>query len=112
MGALTELGIRKLNAGPGQRLEVWDEKIPGFGVRVSGRSRTFVLMMRSGGRKRRITLGRFPSMTLADARAKAMRIAGGNGEDAQAGEAGVADAAWNFDAAVEDFIKKLRTPEQ
>ena len=42
---LTELGIRKLTAKGGQRVEIWDEKIPGFGLRVApSGTKSFVIM--------------------------------------------------------------------
>ena len=57
---LTELAIRKLTPKDNARTELWDEKIPGFGVRVSPRgTKSFVLMYYTAGRKRRLTLGRF-----------------------------------------------------
>ncbi len=43
--------------------------LPGFGLRVSqGGQKTWVVMYRAGGRKRRLKLGTFPLMGLADAR--------------------------------------------
>lgn len=72
---LTELAIRKLSPKGGARIEVWDDKMPGFGVRVSPRgTRSFVLMYYVAGRKRRLTLGRFPTMSLAKARQRAHEV--------------------------------------
>ena len=66
---LTELTIRKLTPKGNARIELWDDKMPGFGVRVSPRgTKSFVLMYYVAGRKRRLTLGRFPTMSLAKAR--------------------------------------------
>ena len=66
----TDLGLRSLKAQKGQRLDVWDAKQPGFGVRVSPNgTKTFVLMYWLNGRKHRMTLGHFPSKSLSDARA-------------------------------------------
>src|SRR5216684_2117629 len=48
-----------------------DDAIPGFGVRV-GKSRTFVLTL--GTERRRITIGRYPIISLAQARQKAKTI--------------------------------------
>jgi hypothetical protein len=70
---LTELAIRKVAAKGGQRVEIWDEKLPGFGLRASpAGTKTFVLMYYLGGRKRRMTLGRYPMLSLTDARQKAI----------------------------------------
>jgi integrase len=50
----------------------WDEKLRGFGVRVSRTgTRTFLILIGSG---RRQTLGRYPLLSLADARAEAKRL--------------------------------------
>jgi integrase len=56
----------------GQKLYT-DETLIGFGVRVSGRgAKTFVLTV--GTERQRITLGRYPIISLADARKKAAGI--------------------------------------
>lgn len=70
---LTDLAIRKMAANAGRRVEVWDARVPGFGLRVSsGGAKTFVLMYRVGQRKRRLTLGRYPVLSLAEARQQAL----------------------------------------
>lgn len=53
----------------GERFTVWDDALPGFGVRVapSGR-KVFVLSYRANGRKRLLTLGRYGAITLDQAR--------------------------------------------
>lgn len=69
----TKLSDRYLiNVKPvaGQRFEVWDTLIPGFGVRVGGGKKSFVMMLRIGGKLRRITLGEYPALSLAEARLK------------------------------------------
>ncbi|MFN0135089.1 MAG: tyrosine-type recombinase/integrase [Phycisphaerae bacterium] len=69
---LTELAIRRLAPKGNARIELWDDKVSGFGVRVSPRgTKSFVLMYYAAGRKRRLTLGRFPTMSLASARKEA-----------------------------------------
>lgn len=67
--ALTDISIRNLAAHPSERYEVFDAKIPGFAVRVfpSG-VRSFVVFYRVKGRLRRLTLGRYPMVSLAEAR--------------------------------------------
>ena len=43
---LTDLFLRKLKSGE-ERIEVWDAKLPGFGVRVSpAGTKSFVLLYR------------------------------------------------------------------
>jgi len=65
--------------------EFWDQSFPGsFGVRIrkSGR-KTFMLLYRAGGRRRRMQLGIYPAISLADARAQAFKMLGAvqRGED-------------------------------
>jgi hypothetical protein len=65
--ALTDIAIRNVTAPAGGQIDLWDTSFKGgrFGVRVSqGGSKTFMLKYRD----RRVTLGRFPVLSLADAR--------------------------------------------
>jgi len=51
------------------QIDVWDTRKPGFGIRVSkGGTKTWLLMYRQHGRKRRLALGHFPAVSVADAR--------------------------------------------
>jgi integrase len=69
---LTDIAIRKLKSIDGDRVEIWDSKIPGFGLRASERgTKSFILVYRYRGRPRRLTLGRYPTLSLAVARQKA-----------------------------------------
>jgi integrase len=64
--------------------DYWDEILRGFGVRVSyGGRRVFVVRYRVNNRLRRHTLGRYPDVSLVDARKKARGILGdvARGED-------------------------------
>lgn len=54
-----------------QRYEVWEDNGKGFGLRVSPTGRkTFIYMYRFEGKPRRMTLGQYPKLTLAQAHAK------------------------------------------
>jgi integrase len=64
---LTDTAIRKLKP-TGQRYEVWDASRPGFGVRMGqGGKRSFVFLYHAASTARRMTLGQYPKMSLADA---------------------------------------------
>jgi integrase len=55
------------------RTDFWDEGITAFGVRVSPEGRkSFFLMYWNSGRRRRLKLGEFPRLSLAQARKEAM----------------------------------------
>lgn len=86
---LTDYAVKhtKLPKGTGERLEIWDEKVPGFGVRItSNGARSYTVIYWHGGRKRRYTIGDAKLMKLADARKIAKRIIGraADGKDPQA----------------------------
>ncbi len=54
-----------------ERYEEWEANGRGFGVRVSPKSRkSWIYMYRFKGASRRMTLGKFPAMTLAEAHAE------------------------------------------
>ncbi len=65
---MTDAGVRNLKA-KAQRYEVWEAGRTGFGVRVSPRGRkTFQYMFWKDGRARRMALGVYGQITLANAR--------------------------------------------
>jgi integrase len=69
---LTDRTVRALKPPSRGRLDVWDEDYPGFGLRLSATGRrTWILMYRNGTTLRRFTLGQYPTLGLAEARAKA-----------------------------------------
>src|SRR5438309_163349 len=70
---------------PQQRqVDYFDAKPPGVGLRLSNSGRkTWFVMYRTGGRLRRLTLGTYPALSLADARDQAItaKRAAAQGED-------------------------------
>lgn len=57
---------------PDKRQEFWDTSLQGFGLRVTPTGKkTYFIMCRDQGKQRRITLGRYPIISLADAREEA-----------------------------------------
>ncbi len=65
----TEQAVAEAKAPAKGRMELWDEALPGFGLRVSGTGRkTWQVMYRAAGRKRRMALGRYPALSLEIAR--------------------------------------------
>ena len=71
---LTDVLVRKLRPQEGRQFEVFDSKVPGLAVRVSPKgTKTFTLLYRAGRRARRMTVGRYPLLSLAEARARAER---------------------------------------
>lgn len=69
---LTDAGVKRLKPPRTGRIEVFDASFPAFGIRISqtGR-RSWIFFYRYRGRLRRLTLGTYPSKTLAEARSAA-----------------------------------------
>jgi integrase len=60
--------------GP-KRLDVWDTVLQCFGVRISPSGRkTWFVVARVDGRQKRITIGTYPAVSLAEARTEARKI--------------------------------------
>jgi integrase len=69
MTARSVEAIRLPTAG---QIDYWDADHPGFGLRVSaGGRKAWVAMYRRGNVKRRLTIGTYPALSLAEAREKA-----------------------------------------
>lgn len=69
---LTDLSLKSLRSPQTGQRTYTDDALPGFGVRISqGGTRTFVLV--HGPTRRRETIGRFPPLTLQEARVEARR---------------------------------------
>jgi len=68
---LTELAIRTSELPPFGTLTLWDGALKNFGCRVSAKgTKSFIVLLASG---RRHTIGRYPILSLAEARAAAKR---------------------------------------
>lgn len=68
---LTEISVRALK-GSDKYETFFDVKTPGFGIRVGKRTKTWVVVR--GRSRERITIGKYPDVSLADARAEAKRL--------------------------------------
>lgn len=69
---LTDIAVRKLSLPERGQITYWDETTPGFGIRCSQKSKSFVVMF--GERRRLKTVGRYPALSLAEARKAARRF--------------------------------------
>jgi integrase len=105
--SLTDVLIRQLRAREGERVEAWDDKVSGLGIRVSpAGTKSFVLLYRLNGQSKRMTLGRYPILSLADARRMAsealFKIT--HGENPQA-EKEAARTFPRFDDTLDEFVR-------
>lgn len=72
---LTDTVVRSLTPPPSGQRVVWDASLRRFGLRLSaGGSRAWVVKYKVRGKSRWLTLGTYPLVTLADARAKAREV--------------------------------------
>mgnify|MGYP003668140390 CR=1 FL=1 len=76
MARLTKRSVEALTPATSDFI-VFDDDLPGFGIRVfpSGR-RSFLVQYRSGGRTRRIKIGHFGTLTTDEARQQARQLLG------------------------------------
>jgi len=69
---LTDIAIKKLSSHPAGQKTYWDDTTPGFGLRCSTKSKSFVAMY--GSKRHLKTLGRYPALGLAEARKEARKF--------------------------------------
>lgn len=87
---------------------IWDDRVRGFGVRVKPSGvKTFILKYSRRGRQGKVSLGRYPDLTLAQGRKEAEKARGrlAAGEDPAALER-TARQAMTFDAAAKQFLEE------
>ena len=111
---LTDAGIRRLTRKK-DRYEVWDTE-PGLGLRIapSGR-KSFVYLYRFEGKPRRMTLGVYPRVSLADAREEVAKAVKKLEKDIDPGAEKIAVRkalrdAESFVELVDEFIKRHAKP--
>jgi len=74
MAKLTDIGIQALKP-KGRRYDVFEQGAMGLHIRITPRGvKTFAYRYSFGGKARRISLGRYPALSLAEAREKATQI--------------------------------------
>ena len=106
--------IESLKLPQAGQVDYWDTSLPGFGVRLSqGGRRSWTVMYRVSGRKRRLTLGTSPPMALADARAeaKAALVAAQKGGD-PAYDKRAAKKAETFTQLADLYVEEYAKPNK
>ena len=107
---LTDIAVRNLKPIPGRQVDVYDSKIRGLAVRVSPMgTKAFVVWYRIGSKARRLTLGRFPTMSLAEARKRAqeamLQVADGKDPAAEKQRERAEYGGKLFNTLVDEFIE-------
>ena len=66
---LTDAGVGRLEPPAKGRVDYWDKERPGFGLRLTSTGqRTWQIMYRSAGKRKRLSLGAWPALPLKIAR--------------------------------------------
>src|SRR3546814_3397617 len=74
---ITTKRIEAIKPPAAGRLELWDATLPGFGLRITDKGRkSWMVMYRIAGKQKRLTLGHYPALSLADAREDAGKALG------------------------------------
>ena len=111
----TDRSVRALECPPPkQQIDVWDESLERFGLRVSWTSKkTWVVLYRHHHRSRRMTLGSYPAMSLADARERARKAltAADDGLDPAAQKFAAANAK-TFTELCDEYMKRHAIPKK
>ena len=67
--AITDQALKRISPAAGKRIELWDAYLEGFGYRATQKGKgSFFIMFRHEGRQRRHMIGRYPLMSLEEAR--------------------------------------------
>jgi integrase len=112
---LTDRQVRSLKAKP-QRYEVWEGN--GLGIRVTPRGhKSWVYLYRYRGRARRLTLGSYPAMTVAEAHKAHGAAMAELGQGRDPGESHVkgrqeARRAPTVDGLISEYIEKWAKPRK
>jgi integrase len=103
---LTDASVQRIKPPKSGNVEIFDLGYPGLALRIGhGGAKSFEIFYRVGGKLRRETLGRWPEISLADARMawRKTREAIAKGEDpARRGKA----PAMLFESVVEEWLKR------
>lgn len=123
--SLTAVSVERLRPPTSGQVEYYDRRLPSFGLRISYRgTRSWFLMTRIDGKLARLTLGKYPALSLYDAREKARGTARlvAEGKDprvlaAEARQQQDAERANTFGACAADFLtnyveRRLRASTQ
>ncbi|HVN88545.1 MAG TPA: integrase family protein, partial [Candidatus Binataceae bacterium] len=111
---LTDRLVKTIAAPAGKQLDIYDKKVTGLALRVSPQGRrTWNLLYRSAGRKRRLKLATYPVMSLADARKAALTRLNevANGKD-PAAQKQRERAAETFADLVTEYLEKWARPRK
>lgn len=106
---LSERIVAGLEPPASGRADYWDDEMPGFGLRVSEKGRkTWQVMYRVEGRKRRLSLGTYPGLSLELARDAAFEALQevARGRDPARTRAAVTGSGFSFEALARAYLER------
>lgn len=113
-GSLTAAGVERMKPPASGQIDRFDAGFPGLALRVGKTGRkSWVFFYRTGGKQRRMTLGTYPALSLADAREawRAAREAVAAGRDPAAEKTAARQRQPDtVQAVAEAFIEKYARP--
>ena len=106
--ALTDAAVKRLKPPVSGQIDCFDQGYPGLAIRLSyGGRKSFVYFYHVGRRLRRLTLGTYPAMSLAEARETWRKVR----QDVQAGRdpapvRSTGNGATDFQGVFEEWLKR------
>jgi len=112
--SLTAAAIARMKPPRAGQVEYYDKRLPSFGVRLSYQgTKSWFVMTRLEGKLIRVTLGKYPALSLADAREEARRVVNlaAAGKDprqirAEAKQKRREERRNTFDACADEFLER------
>jgi integrase len=97
---LTDLAVKKLSPPSDGQVTYWDDATPGFGLRLSARAKSYVVMY--GDKRQLKTLGRHPDLSLQDARKRAKLFLAAHLANPDP------DASFDYEAVLAEYLADCR----
>jgi len=112
--SLTAAAIARMTPPRAGQVEYYDKRLPSFGIRLSYQgTKSWFVMTRLEGKLIRVTLGKYPALSLADAREEARRVVNlaAAGKDprqirAEAKQKRREERRNTFDACADEFLER------
>ncbi len=112
---LSERIVASLEPPATGRVDYWDEEMPGFGLRISESGlKTWQVMYRVEGRKRRLSLGSYPGLSLELARDAAFEALQqvARGQDPAAARGVVTGTGLSFEGLARAYLNRYAKPKK
>lgn len=106
---ITEAGVARIEPPTKDRVDYWDKAQPGFGLRVTSTGhRSWQIMYRTGGKRKRLSLGDWPALPLKLAREAAAQALKqiGEGQDPSRQRTAITGGAVTVDHLAKSYLER------